>query len=258
MGRLTTTMDLDTIDLEAHQFKKYHLTGVKCHGCATKLTKHLQVKIPSIGDITYQPDTRKLTFETPSNYIPEHVITIVREIGNYSVVAEQDNVKSSTSGNWLTIMSRLYPLWLIVAYLTTSVIVYDHYHPRGWMVAMQLWMGLFYMVFSFFKLINLSGFVTTFQRYDMVAGLIPPYAYVYPFLEVVLGIAYLLGYQITIANIVTIVIFTENLGGVVRSQMKGENLECACLGSLLNLPLSTVTLAEDTLMIVMAILGLVY
>jgi hypothetical protein len=125
------------------------------------------------------------------------------------------------------------------------------------MKIMNVWMGLFYLVFSFFKLLNVPGFVGSFQKYDLVAKHNRYYAYLYPWVEVGLGVLYLVNYQILMANIITVAIFTVNLAGVSLSRYRGEQLECACLGSLLNLPLTTVTIVEDTLMIAMGVIGLV-
>jgi hypothetical protein len=40
--------------------------------------------------------------------------------------------------------------------------------------------------------------------------------------------------------------------GVVRSVMNKRKIRCACLGAVFNLPMSTVTIIEDALMIVMS------
>jgi hypothetical protein len=45
---------------------------------------------------------------------------------------------------------------------------------------------------------------------------------------------------------------------VVQSLIKKTNFQCACLGTIIKLPLSKVTLFEDLLMMVMSIIMLLY
>ena len=73
-------------------------------------------------------------------------------------------------------------------------------------------------------------------------------------IELVLGLSYLALYQTTAACIATIIIFGVGTVGVIRALMKGLDLRCACMGTILDVPLSTVTLTEDLGMIAMAIL----
>jgi len=78
-------------------------------------------------------------------------------------------------------------------------------------------MGLFYIVFSFFKMLDLKGFPASFQMYDPLAKLIPTYGKIYPFIEATLGIMFLMRFQISIALILTIVILSITTIGVVKT-----------------------------------------
>lgn len=40
--------------------------------------------------------------------------------------------------------------------------------------------------------------------------------------------------------------------GVIQSVLNKKTIQCACLGAVFNLPMSTVTIVEDLLMVVMA------
>lgn len=74
----------------------------------------------------------------------------------------------------------------------------------------------------------------------------------YPFIELVLGAAYIAGIQPTAVNLTTLVVMSISSIGVVQSVLQKRRIRCACLGTVFNLPMSTVTLVEDGLMIVMA------
>jgi hypothetical protein len=43
-----------------------------------------------------------------------------------------------------------------------------------------------------------------------------------------------------------------SLVGVVQSVLNKQKIRCACLGTVFNLPMSTVTIIEDSLMIAMS------
>jgi hypothetical protein len=50
----------------------------------------------------------------------------------------------------------------------------------------------------------------------------------------------------------TLLIMSLSLAGVVQSLLSGNRVRCACLGDVFNLPMSTVTVLEDGLMIGMS------
>jgi hypothetical protein len=114
-------------------------------------------------------------------------------------------------------------------------------------------MGLFYVVFSFFKLLDVKGFATSFQMYDPLAKGLPKYGLVYPFIELALGIFFLMRFQILAALILTLLILGITTIGVTKSLLDKKAIKCACLGSVLNLPMTKATFIENTIMIVMAI-----
>lgn len=110
----------------------------------------------------------------------------------------------------------------------------------------------FFLVFSFFKILDLNGFADSYAMYDVVARRIKAYGFTYPFIEFSLGIAYLTGFKPVVTNWSTLVVMGVSVIGVVQSVMNKRKIRCACLGAVFNLPMSTVTIIEDLLMIVMA------
>lgn len=122
----------------------------------------------------------------------------------------------------------------------------------SWMSWMHDFMGLFLVVFSMFKFFDLPGFADGFQMYDLLAKPFRPYAYVYPFIELALGLGYLAHWQPRIIYTVTIALMIFGSVGVLRALRKGLDPECACMGAVLRVPLSTVALAENLSMAAMA------
>lgn len=156
-------------------------------------------------------------------------------------------------------MTAYYPLFLIAAYIigVTTINNFDgHYgiHWHNWM--MQLMAG-FFLVFSSFKFLDLPGFASGYARYDLLAKHWLPYGYIYPFIELALGILFLTQRFETPTLIATIIVMGFSSIGVMVSLFKKQQFQCACLGTLIKVPLSNVTLIEDLLMVIMAILGLI-
>ncbi len=117
---------------------------------------------------------------------------------------------------------------------------------------MHAYMGVFLVIFALLKIFDLGGFQDGFAMYDLLAKRVRIYGYVYPFIELALGLAYL-GYTLpSLTYIATIVVFSFGAAGVVIALKKGVDIDCPCMGNILSVPLSTVTLTEDGFMIIMA------
>lgn len=150
---------------------------------------------------------------------------------------------------------------LIVIVVTTALaasarmpIYYGEPAMRAWM---HDFMGMFLVVFSMFKFFDLEGFADGFQMYDLLAKTARPYAYLYPFLELGLGLGYLSRWQPAVIYSATVILMLFGACGVLVALKKGLDLECACMGTVLKVPLSTVALLEDLGMAAMALLMLI-
>jgi copper chaperone CopZ len=145
------------------------------------------------------------------------------------------------------------PVILIFAYLTGSTLFMEWglgtFHLMRWM---NSFMGGFFLIFSFFKLLNLPGFARSYGMYDIVAKQWPGWGYIYPFVELLLGIAFLTGFQPMVTNTVTLIVMGVSIIGVLQSVLHKRKIKCACLGDVFNLPMSTITIIEDALMIGMS------
>jgi hypothetical protein len=118
-------------------------------------------------------------------------------------------------------------------------------------------MGQFYIIFSLFKFLKYSDFRKAFQQYDIIAARIPWYSALYPFLELGLGAANIIGKRMIIWNSITIALMSISSVGVWKSLRTNTPLVCACLGTFFKLPMTTVTLLENLVMLVMAVICLI-
>ena len=152
--------------------------------------------------------------------------------------------------------SKLADYWPLISLVGVSVLAGIAIALSGgaWSVGafMHGFMGVFLIVFALLKIFNLKGFRRGFKMYDLLAMRLPNYALLYPFIELALGLAYLGHIEPVMTYWATIVVFGFGTLGVVGALRRGLDIDCPCMGSILSVPLSTVTLTEDVSMVVMA------
>lgn len=152
--------------------------------------------------------------------------------------------------------NRYLPLFVLVIVAALGAFALVSGGAIAWMDWMRYFMGLLLCQFSMLKLFNVSQFADGFQMYDLIAKKFPAYSYCYPFIELGLGLAYLSWMWPVGANIIMLIITGIGTFGVFRALRKGLDVRCACMGTVLNVPLSHVTLTEDIGMGIMALLML--
>ena len=147
---------------------------------------------------------------------------------------------------------QLRPLWLIFAgILVTSLLL----NSRTWMTTSIMLdsMGLFYLVFGFFKFLDYKNFPASFAMYDPLAKAWPFYGWLYPFLELLLAALFLGRIAVPLALALTLVLLGMTTFGVIQVLRSKKTMQCACLGTALKLPMTEATLVENLLMIAMAL-----
>ena len=150
---------------------------------------------------------------------------------------------------------QLFPLFLIFGYLIVASTLLN-LKAWNWSSFMLDFMGLFYIVFSFFKFLDLKGFPESFRMYDPLAKVIPIYAWVYPFVEAALGLLFLMRFEIPLALFITLVVLGITTIGVTKVLLDKKSIQCACLGTALKLPMTKATFIENSVMLVMAVMML--
>lgn len=237
----------------------YKITGMTCNNCKASVEKYL-------GDIDYVTNINvNLENSEAEVTMDKHVNThILKEAlpDKYTLTEKQEkNVFTSSNISSIPIedekskLHQLKPLLLIIFYIASASILL-HYKNWSWNAFMLDFMGLFYIVFSFFKMLDLKGFPKSFSMYDPLAKRIPVYGRVYPFIETVLGLMFLMRYEVNIALIITLVVLGITTIGVTKTLLDKKAIRCACLGTALKLPMTEATFIENTIMILMAILML--
>ena len=127
----------------------------------------------------------------------------------------------------------------------------------SWLEYLRLFMGVFFVVFAGFKFVDIKMFAIAYSGYDLVAKRFKVYGYLYPFLELGLGILYLADLIPFTRDILTVGLMTVGSAGVLKELTNGSKIRCACLGKYIKLPLTTVSLVEDVGMGAMALVMLI-
>ncbi len=148
------------------------------------------------------------------------------------------------------------PLIAIFALIILFTLIRQFYAGPCLIMAMNDFMGSFFLIFGAFKVMNLQGFVEAYAMYDILAKRSQLYAYAYPFIELSLGIAYFVGMYSFAVNLFTLALMLVSSIGVAMELGKKEPMMCACLGVVFKVPMTYVTLFEDLLMASMALIML--
>lgn len=240
----------------------YIVEGMTCGGCRNRVAVTLSALAPG-AEVTLDPP--RAVFPAPVDR--EAMNTALASIGKYSLVevapismppasALAQGALPDAAALPLPTLATYYPLALIAAYLVVISFAGTgtaaHAHQGAAQVWMMNFMAGFFLLFSSFKLLDLRGFADAYAGYDLVAERWYGWGYVYPFVELALGLAYLFRLWPDLTNWVTLIVMGVSILGVIRALMRRQKIRCACLGTVLNLPMSTVTLIEDGLMIAMA------
>ncbi len=238
----------------------YQIQGMTCNGCKASVKQYL-LDIKHITDVSVDLEHGETTL-TMSKHID--IKSLQNALPEKYTITEKQQIEQPQKNTFLDVemaqekskLQQLKPLLLILFYITTTSILM-HYKNWNWNEAMLDFMGLFYIVFSFFKMLDLQGFTDSFRMYDPLAKRIPIYGWIYPFIETTLGLLFLLRFQIDIALISTLIVLGITTTGVTKTLLDKKSIRCACLGTALKLPMTEATFIENAIMIVMAIAMLI-
>ncbi|UTW63074.1 cation transporter [bacterium SCSIO 12741] len=234
--------------------KQYTISGMTCGGCVAKVQKSLE-RIPGVISAQVQLDTPQGVITTTKEIPVEQLQNELQTAGSYTIqeIAPPAHNEVEVDLPEKSILTYK-PLILIVSFVAgISMVVQYPFEEFSGMLWMRYFMAGFFIVFSFFKLLNLEGFANSYRMYDLVAAKWNGWGYIYPFVELVLGLLYLTNMFPFETNLATAIILGISSIGVIKSNLNKQKIKCACLGDVFNLPMSTVTVVEDLTMVGMAV-----
>jgi copper chaperone CopZ len=229
-----------------NQLFVYKITGMHCNACVGRVSKALAGLADEIS-VTLTPGQATLNAATQPSI--DAVREAISSAGKYSV----EYVASPEAPS--SFLSVYRPVLLILAYVTVLACVRNlgPFDFKGWM---NDFMAGFFIVFSFFKLLDVKAFANAYAGYDLLAKRWRGWGTIYPFIELALGAMLAFRLAPTTTHYAVLVLMAFSAFGVISALRDKRQIRCACLGGVFNLPMSTVTLIEDGLMVAMALLML--
>ena len=224
----------------------FKVSGMTCNGC--KLS--VEDKLSSLDGVD-----KAYVDLTKGEAIVHSKSPISFSLISDSLPPKYKVIRTANSQNNETIkvskIKQLKPLFIILAYISITSLLLNF---KNWdsTNAMLDFMGLFYIIFSFFKILDIKGFSISFRMYDPLAKKVPLYGIIYPFIEILLGIMFLTRVEVELAIILTIIVLGITTIGVTQTLLNKKSISCACLGTTLKLPMTEATFIENALMIIMA------
>lgn len=217
-----------------------------CGSCVQRVQSALQPHA-STTTVTLRPPEATLT---DCNKTLHELNQILAAAGDYQLLERHIHPDTAAEKSWFVTYQ---PLLTVIGYILLVTLAIEaangRFDPRMWMMH---FMAGFFLVFSFFKLLDIRGFASSYAMYDLLAMRWKGYGLLYPFIELGLGLGYVINWQPRLVNSITLAVMLFSSIGVIRAVSNKQKIRCACLGQVFNLPMSTVTIVEDLTMALMA------
>jgi copper chaperone CopZ len=224
-----------------------------CGSCVARISSQVK-QHPHVETVTVDLAAGQMEVRADASVSDQAIVALVAAAGDYTATPyASEPVPPSTPderprGFWTTYR----PLLVLVALLALvpAVALGDAFTVHAWM---RWFMAGFFLSFSYFKLLDVKAFADAYRMYDWIAKAVPAWGLAYPLVELGLGLAYAADWAPTATNWITLVLMLVGAGGVIQSNLQKKSIRCACLGTVFNLPMSTVTIVEDLSMAAMAV-----
>lgn len=226
--------------------KTFNISGMTCKSCKDFI-QDKTLELPDIQSVKVSLEKKNITISSPKIIDMKQLQNI---LGSKYLISEVNNFKIKSK------IIQLKPLVLIFIYLI-FLTLFINFNDFKIQIAMIDFMGLFFLTFSLFKLIDYSTFPKSFSNYDPLAMKFPFYAKTYPFIELILGVCFLFRFEVQIISLITFFILSITTYGIIKTLINKKEIECACLGTSLKLPMTEATLIENIIMISMALTFLI-
>lgn len=233
---------------------EFNIAGMTCQHCEITVQGLLK-RVPGVTNVTVTRNPPQAVIEMEKHIDTAILQAALKDHPQYKLSEKltytmhhpetEDDIKTE----WQTYK----PIMLIFGFILGVTVLVElnagHIDPMRWM---RYFMAGFFLVFSFFKLLDLKGFASSYMTYDIIAKKWFGWGYVYPFVELALGVLFLVNWMPIATNTATLVVMGVSTIGVMQSLVAKRTIRCACLGAVFNLPMSTITLVEDLLMVIMS------
>ena len=229
---------------------QYKISGMTCSSCVATVTKAIE-SIRNVKNVTVSLDPGLAVVESNEDVSVDVIQSMLPNKFSVKAFEYYEEVNTDSKEPYL---AKLFPLILILSYISLTSIIINF--GRSLDDLMMDFMGIFFIVFSFFKFLDYKSFPNSFAMYDPLAKALPLYGWIYPFIETILGLMFLFRFQLFTSIIITILLLSITTYGVVNVLKNKQTIQCACLGTAIKLPMTIATLIENGIMIIMALISI--
>ena len=229
---------------------QYKISGMTCSSCVATVTKAIE-SIRNVKNVTVSLDPGLAVVESNEDVSIDVIHSVLPDKFSVKPFKYYEDMNTDDKESFL---AKLFPLILILSYISLTSIIINF--GRSLDDLMMDFMGIFFIVFSFFKFLDYKSFPNSFAMYDPLAKALPLYGWIYPFIETILGLMFLFRFQLFTSIIITILLLSITTYGVVNVLKNKQTIQCACLGTAIKLPMTIATLVENGIMIIMALISI--
>lgn len=227
----------------------YRVQGMTCGKCASHIKDALSSHVDHV-EISLKSKQVRLSGGVHADITQLNIL--LSEAGGYAF-HELSGGGSKATGV-LGVLSAYKHLWVVLGLVIAGTYYLHLRQPFGVSIDLVLmdFMGVFFIIFGFFKMLDLKGFKAAFGGYDIIASRVPIYGFVYPFIEIVLGIGYLMVFMPAALNIAAVILMLLNLASFIPALGGHKTARRACIGSTFSLPAGFIGILGSLTIIIFA------
>jgi glutaredoxin len=234
---------MDTLDRTHHNIKLYRMSMPE-HECpwGLRAVKLLQDKNLPFEDIKLRSPQEVEEFKAKYQVATTPQIFFDSErVGGYTDLAARFNVAVEQPDiSYLPVVALFSSAGLMTLALS---------------LGMTGFMGIALSMLATLKLMDLDSFAQSFEKYDLLTKKFKPYAKIYPFAELAIGLGFLSGMIPLVTGIAATSVGVSGTISVIKAvYIDKMALNCACVGGNTKTPLGVISLSEN---LMMAIMGMI-
>ena len=228
------------------------IKGMHCSSCVNSLTTVIN-DISGVDDLKINLDSGLAIIK---GFPDKDTLKSSIKSAGYSVISISENndlqkTTATPSSSQKSDLYKLAPLFIVLSFISL-IAWYLSIGSDSINTFMNFFMGIYFIVFGFSKIIDLKNFPKSFAMYDPIASNFSFYGWAYPFVELALGVMLISQFFPFIAIVSTIILLSITTFGVIKVLMSDTEIECACLGTWMKLPMTKATFIENFIMLFMA------
>ena len=126
----------------------YKVQGMTCDDCVQTIKTKLELE-NEITEVNISLSESKLTVISNKNYEPEDLNKIIKNVGNYYI--ENNKSNKYKQGNLIDYIKTYKPILLALFFVVLLAVISSIERSFSYKEFFRLYMGYFFIIFSFFK-----------------------------------------------------------------------------------------------------------